>query len=85
MISMHSRLFVQTQIIYIKNKIYIVLLRGHHGMLDIEVMLLDHIFGEERLRDKEGSRAYRLRTVAPDGLNSNDFFYSNNRRLRARN
>ena len=23
---------------------------GHHGMLDIEVMLIGHIFGEERLR-----------------------------------
>ena len=53
---------------------------GHHGVSDIEVMLIDRVFGEERLRDKEGQWAYRLRTVAPDGLNSNDLFYLQNRR-----
>ena len=58
---------------------------GHHGVSDIEVMLLDRVFVEEQLRDKEGQWAYRLRTVAPDGRNSNDFFYSQNRRSRARN
>ena len=47
---------------------------GYHGVSDIEVMLIDRVFGQERLRDKESQRAYRLRTVAPDGLNSNDFF-----------
>ena len=58
---------------------------GHHGVSDIEVMLIDRVFGEERLRDKEGQWAYRLRTVAPDRLHSNDFFYSQNRGSRARN
>ena len=48
-------------------------------------MLIDGVFGEERLRDKKGQWAYRLRTVAPDGLNSDDFFYSQNRRSHARN
>ena len=58
---------------------------GHHGVSDIEVMVIDRVFGEERLRDKEGQWAYRLRIVAPDELNSNDFLYSQNRRSRARN
>ena len=59
--------------------------KGHHCVSDIEVMLIDRVFGEEQLRDKEGQWAYRLRTVAPDGLNLNDFFYLKNRRSRARN
>ena len=58
---------------------------GHHGVSDIEVMLIDRVFGEERLRDKEGQWAYRLRAVAPNRLNSNDFFHSQNRRSRTRN
>ena len=51
---------------------------GHHGVSNVEVMLIDRVTNEEKLREKEGQWAYRLKTLAPDGLNANDFFYSQN-------
>ena len=38
--------------------------------------------GEEQLREKEGQWAYRLKTLVPNGLNDNDFFFVQNRRSR---
>ena len=58
-------------------------LKGHRGMSDIEVMLIERVF-EEQLKDRGPVGLYRLRTVAPDERNSNHFFYSQNRRKRAR-
>ena len=57
---------------------------GHHGIRDVEVMLIDRVNDERELRDEEGQWAYRLGTLAPDGLNVNDIFYSQNRRARVR-
>ena len=57
---------------------------GHHGIRDVEVTLIDRVDNEEELREKEGQWADRLKTLAPDGLNANDFFYSQNRRTRVR-
>ena len=56
--------------------------RGQSISEDIEVMLIDWVLGEKRLRDKEGQWAYS-QGVAPDGLNSNDFFYLHNRQSHA--
>ena len=33
---------------------------GNPGVSDIEVMLIDRVFGEEQLRDKEDQWSYRL-------------------------
>ena len=46
-------------------------------------MLIDRVNNEEELREKEGQWVYRITTLAPDRLNANDFFYSQNRRARA--
>ena len=58
---------------------------GHQGVKDVEVTLIDRVNGNEcDLREKEGQWAYRLKTLTPDGLNTNDFFYSQNRKARVR-
>ena len=47
--------------------------------------LIDRASGEESaLRDKEGQWAYRLNCIQPQGLNINDFFYSQKRATRSR-
>ena len=48
----------------------------------MKIQLIDQVYGEEQLREKEGQWAYRLKTLDPNGLNDNDFFFVQNRRSR---
>ena len=57
---------------------------GHHGLEDLSVQLIDRVNNEKDLLDKEGQWAYRLKCIKPQGLNENDFFFSQNRSLRCR-
>ena len=52
---------------------------GHSGLSDVKIQLIDQVYGEEQLREKEGQWAYRLKTLDPNGLNDNDFFFVQNR------
>lgn len=55
---------------------------GHKGLDDISIRIIDKVDNEELVWNR---RAYRLRTVGPEGLNENDFFfYSQNHRSRTR-
>lgn len=56
---------------------------GHRGLEDISIQLIDRVDRTENLMDKEGQWAYKLKTLRPHGLNESDFFYSQNRGLRA--
>lgn len=49
---------------------------GHQGLTDVRVRLIDKCYNETRLRDREAQWAYRLRSIHPLGLNSDDFFCS---------
>ena len=55
---------------------------GHSGLQDVRIQLIDRVNGEENLREKEGQWAYKLKTLDPNGLNDNDFFFVQNRRYR---
>ena len=55
---------------------------GHSGLSDIQIQLIDRVNGEDQLWEKEGQWAYRLRTLDPNGLNDNDFFFVQNRHSR---
>ena len=55
---------------------------GHSGLKDVRIQLIDWVNGEDKLREKEGQWAYRLKTLYPNGLNDNDFFFVQNRRSR---
>ena len=55
---------------------------GHHGLVDVSVKLIDKVNDKDRLIEKEGQWAYRLRSLKPEGLNDSDFFFSQNRRGR---
>ena len=55
---------------------------GLSGLSDIQIQLIDRVNGEEQLREKEGQWAYKLKTLDPNGLNDNDFFFVQNRRSR---
>ena len=46
------------------------------------IYIIDQVNGEEHLREKEGQWAYRLKTLVPNGLNDNDFFFVQNKRSR---
>ena len=37
--------------------------RGHSGLSDVKIQLIDQVNGEEPLREKEGQWAYKLRTL----------------------
>ena len=52
----------------------------HQGLTDVRVRLIDKCYNEARLRDREAQWAYRLRSIHPQGLNSDDFFGSRNPR-----
>ena len=58
--------------------------RGHHGLRDLEIKLIDRVSNDSDLIDKEGQWAYKLRGFRPHGLNESDFFFSQNRAARAR-
>lgn len=46
---------------------------GHKGLDDISIRIIDKVDNEELVWNR---RAYRLRTVGPEGLNENDFFFT---------
>ena len=52
----------------------------HNGLDDVRVKLIDKCKGEQHLREREAQWAYRLRSIYPQGLNSDDFFCSRNPR-----
>ena len=52
------------------------------GLSDVKIQLIDQVNDEEQLRENEGQWAYRLKTLVPNGLNDNDFFFVQNRRSR---
>ena len=48
---------------------------NHAPLIPTFYRSLDRVNGNEcDLREKEGQWAYRLKTLTPDGLNTNDFF-----------
>ena len=48
---------------------------GNHGLQDVSIQLIDKVNAKDDLLAKEGQRAYRLRSLKPDGLNMSDFFF----------
>ena len=46
----------------------------HQGLRDVRIQLIDKGSNERSLREREAQWAYRLRTIYPSGLNSDDFF-----------
>ena len=52
----------------------------HQGLTDVRVRLIDKCYNEARLRDREAQWAYRLPSIHPLRLNSDDFFCSRNPR-----
>ena len=52
----------------------------HQGLTDVKVRLIDKCCNEEMLRNREAQWTYRLRSIHPMGLNSDDFFNSRNPR-----
>ena len=52
----------------------------HNGVGEVRIRLIDKCLGEQQLREREAQWAYRLRSVYPQGLNSDDFFCSRNPR-----
>ena len=50
----------------------------HRGLKDVRIQLVDKGSNERSLREREAQWAYRLRTIYPTGLNSDDFFSSRN-------
>ena len=56
----------------------------HKGMDSMTIQIIDKVNNRESLVDKEGQWAYRLRTLCPEGLNEDDFFYSKNSKSRKR-
>jgi len=41
---------------------------------DVRIQLIDKTVDEQALREREAQWAYRLKTISPLGLNSDDFF-----------
>ena len=54
--------------------------RDHKGVDDLRVQLIDKCASELALREREAQWAYRLKTISPLGLNSDDFFSRRNPR-----
>ena len=54
--------------------------RDHKGEDDLRVQLIDTCASELVLREREAQWAYRLKTISPLGLNSDDFFSRRNPR-----
>ena len=52
----------------------------HNGLDEVRIQLIDKCSGEQQLREREAQWAYRLRSIYPQGLNSDDFFCSRNPR-----
>jgi len=51
---------------------------NHLGLNNVMVQLIDKCNSEAQLREREGQWAYRLKSIYPRGLNSDDFFCSRN-------
>ena len=73
-------LFIETSTLNIPLKYFCS--EGHSGLNDVRIQLIDRVNGKDKLREKEGQWAYRLKTLDPNGLNENDFFFVQNRRSR---
>ena len=54
---------------------------GHRSWEAVTIRLVDHVKGEEELREKERESMYKLVTMTPHGLNDNDSFYAQNKKL----
>ena len=54
--------------------------RDHKGVDDLRVQLTDKCASELVLREREAEWAYRLKTISPLGLNSDNFFSRRNPR-----
>ena len=54
--------------------------QDHKGVDDLMVQLIDKCADEFVLREREAQWAYRLQTISPLGLNSDDFFSRRNPR-----
>ena len=54
--------------------------RDHKGVDDVRVQLIDKCAKELVLREREAKWAYRLKTISPLVLNSDDFFSISNPR-----
>ena len=52
----------------------ISVVRGHSGLSDVKIQLIDRVNGEKQVREKEGQWVYRLKILDRNGLNDNDFF-----------
>ena len=50
------------------------------GVEDVRKQLIDKTVDEQALREREAQWAYRLKTISPLGLNSDDFFSKRNPR-----
>ena len=46
---------------------------GHLGFDHVKVQIIDGCASEERLREREAQWAYRIKSIAPQGLNVKDF------------
>ena len=44
--------------------------RGHHGLLDVSIQLIDKVNAKDDLLAKKGLWVYWLRSLKPDGLNA---------------
>jgi len=47
---------------------------------DVRIQLIDETVDEQALREREAQWTYRLKTISPLGLNSDDFFSKRNPR-----
>ena len=46
----------------------------HSGLKDEKIQSIDRVNGEDKLQEKEGQWAYRLKALDLNGLNDNNFF-----------
>lgn len=55
---------------------------GHNKLNDMTIQLIDRVNKAEDLWDKEGQWAYKLNSLSLYGLNTDDFFWVQNRHAR---
>ena len=53
--------------------------RGHHGLPDVSIQLIDKVNAKDDVLAKKGQWVYPLRSLETDGLNASDFFFDHNR------
>ena len=54
--------------------------QDHRVVEDVRIQLIDKTVDEQALREREAQWAYRLKTISPLGLKSEDFFSKRNPR-----